>query len=724
MFGGNDIIEKSHIPAARKNRLIGAWMSGAKAFVCQVGQRGLAKLTQISCFRFYALLLFLAMAAAYNAQIWRMGYYYDDWEGVFLQKQLFSFRQIWEYFLVDRPFSVLVHWSFDPLLGAAPIGWRILGQLLNWAAVLLLVKTLLNIWPRRVMEIGWIGLLLALYPGIARQFVIRTSIPHYTSMLLFTLSLWMMVKAVMDPRRRILLLILSVLLGLLQMLIIEYFVGLELIRLLLLFYIARKSSLSNARAVRKAFLGWLPYAVGFTIFLVFRLGILPMIQMQGMVVKNQPRIIAQLLANPVSTVMSYAEIITQDLIYAVVYVWSQLVVPEEFDFQARATLLSWLVGMGVAALCAVGVELWHRKAVPEEEREPYPFFIFVICAAALLLGGLPIWAVGRQAIQGMWASRYLFGPVLGAVPLVIVLVVSLTGQPRRRAQSVFLAVLLAGSLSLQFRTANKYALNWDYQRDYYWQLKWRAPALKPGAFILSPYTPFSYNADYEIAFAINILYAPGNPQSTARYWWFDGPDDIRDFTTQRYPQELQIDHTFRSLTFQSDMQHALPVLYRPARGCLQVVSQAYQNQPGLLPEERQLYTVSNIGLISVGGPDVPHDVFGEEPKHGWCFYFQKADLAMEKKQWDQVAGLWDEATARGLKPAFSPEYLPFIEGSLHTARWQQAIRITQAANGAKDMAPFLCASWSRVVKELPDSVEKRASWDLIKTQLACGNPEK
>src|SRR5512142_855407 len=78
-------------------------------------------------FRLYAVLLFLAMAAAYNAQVWRMGYYYDDWEGVFLQKQLFSFRQIWEYFLIDRPFSSLIHWSFDPLLGAAPLGWHILG---------------------------------------------------------------------------------------------------------------------------------------------------------------------------------------------------------------------------------------------------------------------------------------------------------------------------------------------------------------------------------------------------------------------------------------------------------------------------------------------------------------------------------------------------------------------------------------------------------------------
>ena len=124
-----------------------------------------------------------------------MGYYYDDWEGVFMQKQLFSSQQIWQYFLIDRPFSSILHTLYNPVFGPSPIGWRIFGQLINWAAILVLVRTLLLVWPKRIMEIGWIGLLLALYPGISRQFVIRTSMPHYTSMLLFALSLWFMVKA-------------------------------------------------------------------------------------------------------------------------------------------------------------------------------------------------------------------------------------------------------------------------------------------------------------------------------------------------------------------------------------------------------------------------------------------------------------------------------------------------------------------------------------------------
>src|SRR6187455_2078703 len=97
-------------------------------------------IAQISSLRLYALILLISMALAYDAQAWRMGFYYDDWEGVFLYKQGFSGLQIWNYFLVDRPFSSIVHILFNPILGASPLGWHILGLLLNWAAILFLVK--------------------------------------------------------------------------------------------------------------------------------------------------------------------------------------------------------------------------------------------------------------------------------------------------------------------------------------------------------------------------------------------------------------------------------------------------------------------------------------------------------------------------------------------------------------------------------------------------------
>jgi hypothetical protein len=178
--------------------------------------------------------------------------------------------------------------------------------------------------------------------------------------------------------------------------------------------------------------------------------------------------------------------------------------------------------------------------------------------------------------------------------------------------------------------------------------------------------------------------------------------------------------TMRTLSFQSDGKHALPVIYRPSRGCLLVVSQPYRYQPNMNFDEIQLFDYANEGLVSDGDENVPQDVFGREPEHGWCYYFQKADLARELKQWDRAAAFWDEAAARGFEPSFAAEYLPFIESSLRTGDWERAVEMTRKASETKDMEQLLCANWSRILKELPGSAEKDAHWNAVKNQLGCG----
>jgi len=649
-----------------------------------------------------------------------IGFYYDDWEGVFLQKQNYSFSQVWNYFLIDRPFSTIVHFALNPLLGTKPASWRIAGMLVNWAAVLFVVKSLLRIWPKRIMEIGWIGIMLAVYPGITRQFVIRTSMVHYISLLLFSISVWIMIKAVQERKHRWAFLAISLVLSLLQMLIIEYFAGLELIRGLILFYIFKKEGNSPIRALKDTFFNWFPFLIIFALFIIYRLFILPDIQQAGMVSKNTPEVFVALLSNPLQSIIYMAEVIFQDVVYAVLYVWSQTIVPEQINLQAMATVASWVVGALMALIAGVTISIWQQKSGEEERSEPYPFFIFLLCVFAMLLGGLPIWAVGRQAIKGLWASRFLFGLVMGAVPLVVLTLSWAFSKQRRKMYSIFLSLLLMSSIAFQFRTGKTFALTWQYTRDYFWQLKWRAPSLVPGTFILSPYTPYQFSADYEIAFTANVFYDAGNQSENVSYWWFDGPDDLLDFSTNAYPDQKMIDHQFRNISFQSDMQHALAVIYKPSRGCLQVMDAAYVAEPLLLPEEQQLLSVLNSGLILNDVTPVPLDIFGPEPDRTWCYYFQSADLARSNEDWTGVINQWDTAKQEGFETAYGPEYLPFIEAKAHLNEWDNAMELTEMAMTTTDkMEPFLCTNWERIKSSTPDSQEKSIAIETVMDLLKC-----
>ncbi len=678
-----------------------------------------------SGFWLYAAALMLCMLAAYESQVWRLGIYYDDWEGIFLYKQGFSALQIWNYFLSDRPFSTIVHVLYNPLIGTSTLGWHALGLLLNWGAVLLLVKTLLDVWPRRVTEAGWIGLLVALYPGMHRQFVVHTSMPHYTSMLLFTLSLFLMVKAFQGGSHRRLWLGISVALALLQALIIEYFAGLELIRIFILFYMFRSEAAGWKEAARRALRAWLPYALVFAGFLIYHFGLLPAMQPAGQGVKNPIGFFGQLLRHPLGTVVHYAQSVVQDALYSILYAWTTPWVPMELNLQARTVLASWALGIAAAAISGAVISRWQNKAGAPNDRVSAPF-IAATCVAAFLLGGLPIWIADRQAVVGTWADRYLFGEIMGAVPLFVVGLVWLVGQGRKNMQNLVLAVLLAGSISLQVRVADEYASWWSRTRDYYWQLKWRAPSLEPGTFLVTTSTPVAGTDSYQNGLVVNTAFNPGYGKEEVQYWWFNGPEDLFIWSLDKYRPASAVTFEHRSLRFQSDMRHALPVVQDKdsSSRCIQVLDSVYEGEPILSQADEQMFPIAHPETILLQEKPLPQDVFGPEPPHTWCYYYQRADLGRQYKQWDQVLQLWKQAGSVTSAFAYGSEYLPFIEAFANRGQWGQATTLTLKANArTPDMSTVLCSNWARIVKEAPASDAGAASWAQVKEALACSGSE-
>jgi hypothetical protein len=674
-----------------------------------------------SGFWLYAVILLVAMAAAYDSLIWRMGTYYDDWEGIFMYKQGFSALQIWNYFLRDRPFSSFVHILYNPIIGASAFGWHVLGLLLNWGAILLLVRTLLQLWPRRIMEAGWIGLLVALYPGMHRQFVVHTSMPHYTSMLLFSLSLFLMVKAAQSNSHRRLLITTSVLLAIMQVLIIEYFAALELIRIFILFHIFRPTASTWKEAALRAVRSWLPYGLVFAGFLVYHFGVLPAIQPVGVTPKHNLHVLVQLLTQqPVGTVLLYLQNVLQDVLYSALYAWTTPWVPLDLDIQARTVVFSWALGAVVAVICAVVMWSWEKKADPGQEPAS-PTFLTLFCVSALLLGGIPVWIIGNQAVKGTWADRFLFGQILGAVPLLVVGIVWLTGQSRRNVQNLVFAILLAGSISLQFRVATDYAAKWDRTRSYYWQLKWRAPSLQPGTFLVTTSAPVGGTDSYQVGLAVNTAFNPGYGKENVQYWWFNGPEDLWVSSLEKYHPASKINVTYRSLAFHSDMQHALPVIQDKSGGkCLQIIDPAYRDEPLLGASEQELFSIAHVNMILPKEKPLPQDVFGSEPPHTWCYYYQRADLARQFGQWDQVIRLWEQAGSSPSEFQYGPEYLPFIEAFARDGQWAKAADLTLKANTRTiEMSGFLCGTWARIMQITPASDAKSANWSRVQGVLLC-----
>jgi hypothetical protein len=116
-------------------------------------------------------------------------------------------------------------------------------------------------------------------------------------------------------------------------------------------------------------------------------------------------------------------------------------------------------------------------------------------------------------------------------------------------------------------------------------------------------------------------------------------------------------------------------------------------------------------------------IYYPEPEHGWCYYFEKADLAKQFGDWEEVVRLGNTALKLGDHPNNPVERFVFIEGYAHVGDWEQAIKLSRESyRVSKEYAgPLLCVLWERIETETTgDSSEERAETiSEVKEMLSC-----
>jgi hypothetical protein len=116
----------------------------------------------------------------------------------------------------------------------------------------------------------------------------------------------------------------------------------------------------------------------------------------------------------------------------------------------------------------------------------------------------------------------------------------------------------------------------------------------------------------------------------------------------------------------------------------------------------------------------PAAIFGPEPSHGWCYYYEQAGLARQLGDWPKVAALGDTAFTLSDYPNGPLERLPFIEGYAHMQRWSTALKLTaDTAKISPVTHPPLCALWARISSQTPASPEKDQALVDFKNSLSC-----
>lgn len=141
--------------------------------------------------------------------------------------------------------------------------------------------------------------------------------------------------------------------------------------------------------------------------------------------------------------------------------------------------------------------------------------------------------------------------------------------------------------------------------------------------------------------------------------------------------------------------------------CLWVMSPNETNLRLVSADMQRLNAGSDISLIQQGTdtePTLPESIYGKVSTNTWCYYFEKADLARQYEEWDDVVRLWNEAQSNGQRADNGFEYIPFIEGFGHLEDWEQVKDLTRFSyKVTAGLEPSLCTALDGLTQTAPAS---------------------
>jgi hypothetical protein len=181
---------------------------------------------------------------------------------------------------------------------------------------------------------------------------------------------------------------------------------------------------------------------------------------------------------------------------------------------------------------------------------------------------------------------------------------------------------------------------------------------------------FAFQQDYEIWGPVNLIYRPFSEEAPSIQ------AEVLNRETEFYiSKDKTVNNLVRDIIVHKDYSNLLLLSTPSSSSCMHVVDGSfpvYTESESLFVERVAKY--SNVDRILQAGsnPRPSLRVFGNEPAHSWCYFYQKAAYARQIGDWGEVARTYDQIVALGLEAADKSEMIPFIEGLASTNRIDDA----------------------------------------------------
>jgi hypothetical protein len=622
----------------------------------------------------YAALL-VAAALAYLTLVAGLGFYHDDWQ---LAAAKTAGHDIKFFFSVDRPLMGTFLAKSHVLLGDTPIGWHLLAFAARYAGAIAFFWILHLLWPGRFRLNLMMAILFTVYPGFLQQVSAAAYSPHLTSLAIALFSIFLSLAALKSPSPglRWTLLIAAAGLALLYIALLEFMIGLEGARLVLMGYLLLRER--KGRPWARLLLYALPSLAAMLGFAYWRLFIF----VSKRVATDSSLLLEKYAADPLNSLLVAFLSTARSALLTLVGAYYQPLIFNLSRVSGRDVPVGILVSICAALLCLL---LLHALNHSSEKQSP-ALEALVIGTLIVMLALAPSILADRPLHFNFDLNRY----TLPAIPGVAIFAGGLLSLlPASLRRWPFLALLFISMLTHNANLAY-HRDHWALQQRFWWELAWRAPQIESGTTLMA-----ELPAGYRLMEGFNI-YAPAGliyhppPVLTLSIYGETLNSDTIDYVTgqevfERYTRTVPITYDYHQVLIAS--------LPNP-EACLHILGgeplEISSSENDLV---RRAAPYSDPGLIQFYAPPAkpPTSTFGPEPARGWCYTYQKASLARQAQDWATILSLEEEAASLGLAPVDASEWMPFLEAHLQTGNEAGARQIAQHIRSDQKFLEAYCA---------------------------------
>jgi hypothetical protein len=611
------------------------------------------------------LIILVIAAVTYLPHLSQATIYRDDW--YYTMDRMIGGPGVFQaMFSIDRPARGPLFEAYYQLFDIHPFPyhmssfvWRVAG---GFAALWLFRQ----LWPRQRLASFMMALLFVLYPGYIRWMEGFEDQPRILSSFLEALSIALTLQAIRTKRTvpKIFVWSGSILTGWAYIALVDFAFGMEVFRLLCVFLLINRDQ-ETLSFVKRSILAIRAWAIAVLIpagFLFWRLFLFH----NERPVTDIGLQLSYLVASPLLTGMWWLARLFQSAVNVAIMAWSAPLFQNLFETALSDIVIGMLIaGVAVALLLWAGFSICKMEDNDKNKSDAgmsrsWQYEAIWVGLAGVVAGVLPVIVANRYVSFGGYSHYSL--PASLASAMTVVGMISLIHSRNARFVLASGLVLLA---VLTHYTASLRVLHEEQVIASFWQqVVWRAPGIKAGTTLVVNYPSINYAEDVDaVAGPANFLYFPERTSQIPVVYQLIALPQM-DYITKDVLAGGTKPYGYRTHVGEINYDNILVITQPTPNACVHLINSQWprfsdQDSDQILLLGR--YSKIQNVLTEARGLRPAKFIFGLEPAHTWCYYYQQAELALQEGNWEKIVQIGDKVTELKLTPNDRVEWAPFLQ---------------------------------------------------------------